>query len=212
MMKLKQVSSFLTIAITLIFTAACRSEDEIESFIIQGDLSTVDFFHEFEQKEMTLISDEPFEDGRKIKYQNFFDLNDDSLNDIILIYEYFLSNSGDGYYFLKIEVPQTIQLTGALTRAFNSSGIFPQLLPTGAELGSNSELWTNYNNQTYLFYFEINNHLEVKQLNVFTGLNDAYLPFKIIDYNQDGIGWIHLEPTSEAWRPRLLDIGFKSLN
>lgn len=211
-MKVKPVSPSL-IALTLILTFACKSDDAIETFIITGDQSTVDYYFEFPDNEMTLISDEPFGDGRKKRYTNFFDLNNDSFNDLIFVYEYFLSNTGDGYYFLRVEFSSSLQLTGELTRAFNDYAIYPQLLPMGENIEENSSAWTTYNEKTHLFYFELNKHTEVKRLNVFPVLrNDVYLPFKINGGGEQGIGWLHLEPSSEAWRPRLLDIGYKVLD
>lgn len=211
-MKVKPLSSFL-IALIVILTFACKSDDTIESFIITGDQSTVDYYFEFPTNEMTLISDEPFEDGRKKKYTSFFDLNDDSFNDLIFIYEYFLSNTGEGYYFLRAEFPSSIQLTGELTRAFNEHAIYPKLLPMDENIEENSSAWTAYNEKTHLFYFELNNHNEVKRLNVFpASREDVYLPFKINGAGEKGIGWIHIEPSSEAWRPKLLDIGYKVLD
>lgn len=211
-MKVKPISSFL-IASTIILSFACNSDDAIESFIITGDQSTVDYYFEFPNSEMTLISDEPFGDGRKKKYTNFFDLDNDNFNDLIFIYEYFLSNTGDGYYFLRIEFSNSIELTGELTRAFNDHAIYPQLLPINERVQENSSAWTTYNEKTHLFYFELSNHNEVKRLNVLpTSRSDVYLPFKISGASEQGIGWIHLEPSSEAWRPRLLDIGYKALD
>ena len=205
----KQVSSFLLIVFFLIIISGCKSDDSPESFIVLGDQTTIDYYFELPDNEMTLLSDEPTTEGRKMVYTHFFDLNNDNFSDITFVYEYLTGNLGEGYYFLRVELPESYQLTAAPVAAFGGQGVFPLLYAAGENLSLNNSRWTSFDNKTHLFYFELNNHQEVRLLNVFPHSNDVYLPFKIDSRTEKGMGWIHLEPTSEAWRPRILDIGFK---
>ncbi|NVJ46019.1 MAG: hypothetical protein HWE07_02795 [Cytophagia bacterium] len=212
-MNLKQVSSFLIIAVIAALTLSCNSDDSLEGFVIAGDQSTVDHYFEFQNNEMTLISDEPFDGGTKTTYADYLDLNNDGFDELILFYEHFINQSGNGYYFLRIEIPSTIQLMGQTVNAFDSFSIYPLLLSSSSNVGVNDPQWTSFNNKTHLFYYEIHSNTDDVKLNVFNNSSDdLYLPFKINSSAEQGLGWLHIEPTDNDWRPRLLDIGYKALD
>lgn len=212
-MKLKQVSSFIIIVILAVLTIGCNSDDSLEGFVIVGDQSTVDYYFEFQSNDMTLISEEPLDGGTRTTYADYLDINNDGFDELILYYEHYIDPSGNGYYFLRVEIPSTIQLMGQMVSAFDSFSIYPLLLSTNENVGVNSPEWTSFNNRTHILYYEIHSNTDDVKLNVFVNeTDDVYLPFKIITDDEQGLGWLHLEPTADNWRPRLLDIGYKALN